>query len=1026
MLQLKTCLLLLIISADTFLVLPSSACNGHMNLSQDPTGHFGFSPGEEGSNRPSAGLMICTRTLELPAGHTVLLKLVWLESGSNMSLVCTGDQDKQTLALGDTALLYGCDQNRATLTWSGAGHSSNAFQIFYYVQEEKRSSTETQPMPDSHPNITTPDPATATSEESPFSDVFLDLSGNPTHYTRLTQSTTPPSAAASTDREASLFPGEELNNGPDASGALTRTDIPGRLDFLSTQHSTSIRSRFYPSQNTEFQTVSVSNDAASSGGTYASTELYTNRQNLGYEKNSLTLSSIEPPLDMSSAVLPKNLSGTVDKTDLDLTETRELSGAQITNSPSTQNTERIEESSSHGDYLHTSSREQLSTTGSTENPPITTNGSHTEVHNRTLSIQDSGHTMSMSFERSGYSEESTQENMSTENILGRQLSSQRTSSPSSLMPNLDSVSSYVTERDLTSFQSSASANFASADSTFGESNKKEAKTSPRIGMDLLTTSYFLSDHRTSNELTSLSTEPMSTSSSGESYTMQSNGVATEGLSTMTPYTISPQQTVKTTINSKIFPKTESSTPSSETVTTSTLSQVSHIPYQTHSSKYLSLSTSMVTVHKGEKEATTSIVSTSLTPGSVNHVTTSSQPFLTTVPIDSTTVGQKPKYYIVPDEPVIIKEESFELLLQITVKESTSAWTEGLEEDVALWLEPHLQRAPGFKELLSVWTSGHAVQCLVHFDTKGALQWLPHTGGSSLLERTGLQQLDQGDRSFSDSSITNVTLGGVQEACGWLLQCPLGFTCVFDPRTSNYSCTSVCHSEYCQHHGLCTHHPEQPPVCRCMAGQDFWFMGQRCEVRMTRARLVLSCLGVLSVVVGVVGVLACMAVRRYRALLIQAKMDQTRSSYRRFNHFDELSGRFWLRSCSADSLDNPAFSRSDEILQLRALERPCCYHDDSLSLPSTCPSPGLHIRTIYPHSSQYAWRGSDQSVGDGVLDSGKASDLSVCSWPREPIQWSPFPLLQQLALQRPPAVRVPRTRSYCDGMELVDMNKSWTA
>lgn len=421
--------------------------------------------------------------------------------------------------------------------------------------------------------------------------------------------------------------------------------------------------------------------------------------------------------------------------------------------------------------------------------------------------------------------------------------------------------------------------------------------------------------------------------------------------------------------------------------------------------------------------------TSWTPEPVNRVTThSAQSYLSAAPMESSTVRHKPKYYIVPDEPVIIKVESIELLLQIMIEESTSTWTVGLEEDVALWLKPYLQRAPGFEELLGVWTSGHGVQCLVRFDTRGSLQWLAHTGASSLLERTGLNQAVQDGRSFRAATITNITLGGVQEACGWLLQCPSGFTCVLDSHTSNYSCTSVCHSDYCQHHGLCTHHPAQPPVCRCVAGQDFWYMGQRCEVRMTRARLVLSCLGVLLLVVGVVGVLACMAVRRYRALLIQAKVDQTRSSYRRFNHFDELSGHFWLRSWagSADSMDNPVFSRSDEILQLRALERPCCYHDDSLSLPSTCPSPATHIRTIYPHSSQYAWRGSEVSVGDGVLDSGKASDLSVCSWPREPIQWSPFPLLQQLALQRPPAVRVPRTRSCCDGMELVDMNKSWTA
>ncbi|XP_067115213.1 uncharacterized protein si:ch211-14k19.8 [Osmerus mordax] len=208
------------------------------------------------------------------------------------------------------------------------------------------------------------------------------------------------------------------------------------------------------------------------------------------------------------------------------------------------------------------------------------------------------------------------------------------------------------------------------------------------------------------------------------------------------------------------------------------------------------------------------------------------------------------------------------------------------------------------------------------------------------------------------------------------------------------------------------------------------MGGRCDVRMTRLKLVGACLGALVAAVTVVVALAMVAVRRYRAVLIQAKVDQTRSSYRRFNHFDELSSRFWLRSWagSADSLDNPAFSRSDELLHLRALDRTCCYHDDTLSLASTCPSNGMRLNTVYPHSSQYGWAGSEASLGECVLDSGKASDLSVCSWPIEPIQWTPFPLLQQLANHRtaPRQVRSSRPRSYCEGMELVDLEKSWTA
>lgn len=67
------------------------------------------------------------------------------------------------------------------------------------------------------------------------------------------------------------------------------------------------------------------------------------------------------------------------------------------------------------------------------------------------------------------------------------------------------------------------------------------------------------------------------------------------------------------------------------------------------------------------------------------------------------------------------------------------------------------------------------------------------------------------------------------------------------------------------------------VClSCQAGEDTWYMGQKCDVKMTRARLAAACLAVLLVMVTVIGVLAFLAVRRYRALLIQAKVDQTRS------------------------------------------------------------------------------------------------------------------------------------------------------
>ncbi|XP_029294061.1 mucin-5AC isoform X2 [Cottoperca gobio] len=344
------------------------------------------------------------------------------------------------------------------------------------------------------------------------------------------------------------------------------------------------------------------------------------------------------------------------------------------------------------------------------------------------------------------------------------------------------------------------------------------------------------------------------------------------------------------------------------------------------------------------------------PSQENHVALTPS-VLTSIPDLSSTTSQTPKFYIVPDQPAAIRVESIELLLQIVVEESRSAFTSGLEEDTAAWVEPYLQKAPGFSKLLGVWSSGRTVQSLVEFKTSGALQWLSMTRPTSLLERTGLAEAVCEGRTFRSSKITNITLGGLQgDVCDWLLQCPAGYKCVLQPDTSNYSCSSICHFDHCHHHGICTHHPGQLPVCRCLVGVDFWYMGQRCDVRMTQARLVGACLAILLIMVTVIAVLALVAVRRYRAILIQAKVDQTRSSYRRFNHFDELSGRFWLRSWagSADSLDNPAFTRSNELLHLQALDRPCCYHDDTLSLASTSASHGTRINTIYPHSHQVAF------------------------------------------------------------------------
>ncbi|KAK2908575.1 hypothetical protein Q8A67_004412 [Cirrhinus molitorella] len=376
------------------------------------------------------------------------------------------------------------------------------------------------------------------------------------------------------------------------------------------------------------------------------------------------------------------------------------------------------------------------------------------------------------------------------------------------------------------------------------------------------------------------------------------------------------------------------------------------------------------------------------------------------------------YFIVKDQPAIVKEKTFQVLLQIILEGDYAPSMRLLE------VERFLQSLSGFQNQHVTWHSGPVLQTVVQFQTVEALSWLGRV--ESLLQEAGLNPLPKKGIFVGGVRVKNITVGGLQtDICEWFFECPSGFQCVSSE--GNATCTSVCHSEYCKHQGICVHRLGQQPVCQCPVGEDFWFMGQRCDLRMTRPRLVGVCFGVLVAVAAVMALLSYLTVRRFKTMLMQAKVEQTRSSYRRFNHFDELSARFWGRSWpgSEDSLDNPAFTRSDELLHLRALDRTCCYHDDTLSVVSTYHGSGTHLNTVYPHGSQYGWDLSNCSLADGVVDSGKASDLSVCSWPIEPIQWTPFPLLQQLN-KNTTRVKVSRPRSYCEGMELVDLEKSWTA
>ncbi|XP_061840547.1 uncharacterized protein [Nerophis lumbriciformis] len=901
--QLHVCLLLLVVTADTRLASGQHQCGGNIILDQSPEGHVKFTAPELSLNvsltqqtdrTPQAAF--CRVTLDVPPGRMLLLKPVWTEVGASVWLRCMWREDARVLASGKTVQLSNCDH--ANLTWTGSGRSSEALQLFYYVQEEQWNSTEAYSSPHSEPDLAVPSQAgygdarttsdAAGVKEKVRGPLYGGSGPSSDSGRRLLGSTAPMTGlavAGGADRETLPLPEEVTDNGEETSGSAhtLSPDVP------------------VLTQNTE-----TSPSESSSGyGTYHQST---------FAPVTSSLTSRGSRIALLTSLADDSSIGNADG----------------------------DPASSVGSTPPTSTGTQLPNTHVTE------------LHSLVPLSQQNFTQTDSSRVHSGTDPSFTSDPVSRSTLT--QMPQNTHTATTTTQRNI-----YTHSPDATQWMSGST--WTTRESMTASGDGRTLAGSERVPQERTGTALQTSTDRGTTALTHQN-QP-SVSSSILDYT------------TRTPTAGPPDK--DSPIEPQVTAEDENVSPSSTTSQT-----------------------------RPSLEIRSASTPRTLSPATI----------------------QPPKVYVVPDQSPAIRVESIELLLQIIVEETSSASGPGLEEDTSAWVEPYLQRAPGFSRLQGVWSSGHAVQTLLEFNTRGALQWLAATGRSSLLEQSGLAAAAREGRSFRGSKVVNITLGGVQaDVCDWLLQCPAGFRCASPPTSSNFSCPSSCHFDFCHHHGICTHHPGQLPVCRCLVGEDFWFMGSRCDVRMTRARLVGTCLAILLVAVAFICALAFAAVRRYRVALIQAKVDQTRSSYRRFNHFDELSARFWQRSTagSADSMDNPAFTRSDELLHLRALDRPCCYHDDTLSLASTCTSHATRLNTIYPNSSQYAWRGSEMSVGDGVLDSGKASDLSVCSWPVEPIHWTPFPLLRQLASQRThPQVRVSRPRSYCEGMELTDLSRSWTA
>ncbi|CAI5792457.1 nascent polypeptide-associated complex subunit alpha, muscle-specific form-like [Podarcis lilfordi] len=371
-------------------------------------------------------------------------------------------------------------------------------------------------------------------------------------------------------------------------------------------------------------------------------------------------------------------------------------------------------------------------------------------------------------------------------------------------------------------------------------------------------------------------------------------------------------------------------------------------------------------------------------------------------------------------------------LVLAMEFSRSFWNpdsleyQGLVLSVNETVTPLFDSLPGFQRLeVKAIRPGSVV---VAFD---ALFLVAAPGLWAALNRSSLsERLRPGLWVGNARVLQSTTLERHLDLCSVLFACQAGYECVSTGEDGSAVCTSACHRDYCKNEGICTHAVNHTPVCQCPVGSDFWFLGVRCDYKVTQQGLLGVACGLLLSLVVVGAAIAGLVIRRVRMLLLEARADQTKSSYRRFCRLDDVSAHYWSEPwlASAVSLDNPAFSNSEELLHLQILDTACCScQDDCMGPDGYCKQPqdAPCIGAAGRPSAHYNhWDVSSNSMNDPMIDSGKASEVSVSSWPMEPIQWSPCPALHNPSREQ--VHKAQRPHSYCEGMELVNLERSWTA
>lgn len=121
-------------------------CGGNVSLDQELAGHISLTSSGPFSNTSATvtvkstteqpdetpPVSVCTWMISIPPGRTVLFKLLRLESGSSASVRCLGNVKDRVLEIDGSTLLSNCSRHKASISWTGEGHSSNPIELSYY------------------------------------------------------------------------------------------------------------------------------------------------------------------------------------------------------------------------------------------------------------------------------------------------------------------------------------------------------------------------------------------------------------------------------------------------------------------------------------------------------------------------------------------------------------------------------------------------------------------------------------------------------------------------------------------------------------------------------------------------------------------------------------------------------------------------------------------------------------------------------------------------------------------------------